>query len=90
MMTTHPFSKVVEARVSFANERHGDYLLSHLENSLVLNYIGRWYSALDILDYLAYNEGNFPELLMSKHTIDVPQAKAYFDYIKGYLYENLS
>lgn len=82
---------IILARVKYAECHHrGDYILRHLEETPALNYMGRWFSTLDILDYCLYNEYIYPEHLLLPLPIDQQAAKGYFDFVRSYHEQSVS
>lgn len=78
---------VIWSRVQYAaSHAAGDAVLRHLEETPALNYLGRWYSLLDILDILLYSRATFPAKLVQRLPVNELAAREYFNYVE----ENLN
>lgn len=78
--------KLIEARVAYATSlTRGDRNLRYMEDTLVLNYVGVWYSALDILDMCVYHKIKYPSHLVSDKGLSDSMMLDYFGFMKGYI-----
>lgn len=59
-----------------------DKFLLLADNTYIVSWMGRWYSALDILDLWAYNESTYPSFL-DGFPLNRETARKYFQWMSN-------